>query len=322
MNSRYDLIKNSLVSTLGLAVILWCVGMSFPGSSALAEEPFRVAPWSNTHLKIHGVVDRIQGNVLFAKTPWGRWALGTTKQLKNLAVGDEVILFVNENNTLIDVHRKGAPGPHHRWLTGHLVYATPQKKSIRLWTNNGMKNFPISSSALPKVAAIPEGSVVSVELNEKEEIVDVDKIDLTVQVRKPYPTQGEHYLTVTGMVTQVEPPLVFLDTPFGEMSVANIVNIKDIRPGDQMVLQLTKDYTVVDMRHAGEEAIAHRYLSGKLRYLTDDSIQLDTPEGVREFRLSRKSQASIFHLLPGEFITVELDDKGGVVSVHKAGGQS
>lgn len=289
---------------------------------AVANDSFPVAPWTNTHLKVQGVVDRIQGNVVFAKTPWGRWILGTTKTLKNLAVGDEVILYVNENNTLIDVHRKGAPGPHHRWLTGELVYATPEKKALKLWTESGMKTFPISTTALPKINSIPEGSKISVEVNEQGQVVDVDRFNLTIQVRTPYPSKDERYMTVTGLVTQVEPPLVFVDTPFGEMSVANVLNVNNIRPGDKMVLRLTKNYTVVDIRHAGKDNVEHRYLTGKLRYLDADSILMDTPEGVQEYKLSRKSQAALSQLQSGDYIMVELDEKGNVMSVQQSEGQA
>ncbi|RMH36619.1 MAG: hypothetical protein D6690_05435, partial [Nitrospirae bacterium] len=289
-----------------LAVIPLMVAL--PASATIPKEegiPFNVLS-IDTKMKIHGVIDRIQGNVLFAKTPWGRYALGTTKQFRNLAVGDEVILYVNGDNVVVDVHRKGAPAPRHRWLTGFLRYTSPAKNEIALWTEDGWKNFTVDPKAIARLNAIPEGKPITVQLNEDGRVIDVVRLDISIDVTKPYAIEKGGYMEVSGIVTDIRGPLIFVDTPVGQMTVANVAKAKLVKPGETVFLRLDEKYTVVDVHKPREAAFTHRYITGKLAY-TDTAqaaIRLETPEGIKVFPLSEAHQQALASLRKGELITV------------------
>ncbi|ALA58299.1 hypothetical protein [Nitrospira moscoviensis] len=132
------------------------------------------------HVQLNGMVAKIQSDVVFAKTPWGMRIIGTKKQLGDLGVGDRVTILVNEDNSVVDVHKEGAPAPRHTVLNGHLLASTPVKNEIRLWTAEGKKVLPVSTTAIARFNAIPVGSPITVELNERGQIIDVRKMIVAV----------------------------------------------------------------------------------------------------------------------------------------------
>ncbi len=57
-----------------------------------------------THVKVSGVVSKVQSDTLFIKTPRGQMT-ASAGGLKDLKIGDAVDVWVNESNTVIEVHR-------------------------------------------------------------------------------------------------------------------------------------------------------------------------------------------------------------------------
>jgi len=128
------------------------------------------------HVQLNGMVAKIQSDVVFAKTPWGMRIIGTKKQLGDVGVGDRVTILVNGDNSVVDVRKDGAPAPKLTVLNGHLLASTPVKNEIRLWTSEGKKVLPVSTSAIARCNAIPVGSPITVELNERGQVIDVRKM--------------------------------------------------------------------------------------------------------------------------------------------------
>lgn len=132
------------------------------------------------HVKVDGTVSKIQSDVVYAKTPWGHRIIGTAKQLGDVRVGDRVAIWLNEDNSIIDVRKDGETAPKHAVLNGHVVYSTPAKTRIRLWTAEGKKELPVATSAVARLNAIPEGAPVTVELNEQGQVIDIQKMVFAV----------------------------------------------------------------------------------------------------------------------------------------------
>src|SRR5690348_3077490 len=107
MPMKNTLIGLTLVSALAI------------GSAVLADEggQHRKA----THMKISGVVSKVESGLTTVKTPWGMMRIASQITPKGLEVGEEVEMQVNENNAVIDVHRKGDKAHVHRFVTGDLV---------------------------------------------------------------------------------------------------------------------------------------------------------------------------------------------------------
>lgn len=107
---------------------------------------------------------------------------GTTYQLSErearrqgraFSAGDKVEVTVNENNAIVDIHLEGEKGKH-TFVTGKLVYVGKMKKEIKLQTAEGDRSFPLLLQET-KTGDIPEGTEVTVELNEAGTVIDLHK---------------------------------------------------------------------------------------------------------------------------------------------------
>ncbi|MGH7232048.1 MAG: hypothetical protein ACREJU_11920 [Nitrospiraceae bacterium] len=160
-----------------LAIVLPAlIGMLFimpVSANAEAEEH------GQHHMKVTGVVTAEKSGLLTIKTPAGTLTTTANSALRHghavPKVGDEMTIWVNENNTVIDVHPKGQKGIH-RFITGKLIYVGLMKKQIKLWTPEGEKVFPIERLEI-KTGGIEEGALVTAEVNEAGTIIDLHRAE-------------------------------------------------------------------------------------------------------------------------------------------------
>jgi hypothetical protein len=132
------------------------------------------------HRQITGVVTQ-KGTTLVLTTPAG----ATHHMNANLSrrhghepfrAGDEVIAELDENNYIVDMHRKGEAG-RHQLVTGTLVHVGKTKKEIKLQTAEGEKIFPLAEIGL-KTKDLANGSLVTVEVNEAGVVIDLHQADV------------------------------------------------------------------------------------------------------------------------------------------------
>lgn len=132
---------------------------------------------SEGHRKVDGVVTAIKGDIVTVKTPTGNLTLSqkNAKQHGHAEYkdGDEVILMLDENNTVIEAHHKGEEG-HHHFYTGKLIYMGKTKKEIKLETIDGEKVFPLGRLEI-KAKPLEEGEIVTVEVNEGGIVIDLHR---------------------------------------------------------------------------------------------------------------------------------------------------
>jgi hypothetical protein len=126
-------------------------------------------------IQVDGTVTKIQSGVVTVKTPTGQYTISAKTAPADAAVGDEVSLWMNEENMVIDhhgkeKHKKGA----HRLIFGKLIYTGTTKNQIKLQTPEGEKVFPLERMEV-KTKPIAEGSNIVVELNEEGTVIDLKK---------------------------------------------------------------------------------------------------------------------------------------------------
>jgi len=135
---------------------------------------------SNGHTQFTSIVTKKAG-ALVVTTP-----NGATHQLnENMArrhgqkpfkAGDEVIVELDENNYIVDMHLKGKKGQHEQ-VTGTLIYVGKMKNQIKLQTSDGEKVFPLTEQG-QKTKPIAEGTLVTIELNEVGAVIDLHPADI------------------------------------------------------------------------------------------------------------------------------------------------
>jgi hypothetical protein len=287
-------------------------------SPGLADEGSKHSHGPGTHMKVSGEVTAIQSGLITIKTPWGQMRVASKTAPKNLEVGEAVEMTVNENNAVIDVHRKGDPAHKHRFVTGKLAYTSTDRKEIKLWTPEGEKAFDVQSGR-SQLAGIEEGTPISVELNEAGKVIDIHKMNVELTFDEQPSTKPGYHITVQGVVDRVQGPMVLVKAPGGDYWLNAKTLPKDIKPGDEITLWVNEENIVVDHHQKGQEK-AHRLVTGKLVYVgkMKKEIKLWTPEGEKVFPLER-IEVKAKPIEEGSRVTIELNESGAVTDLWKAG---
>lgn len=127
-----------------------------------------------THMKLAGTVSRVKAGFAFIDTPIGALTLSRNTGLRNAKVGQEVTVWLNDQHLVIDVRQKGEPAPNQRFITSTVVYASEDKREIKLWTPEGERIVQLpSGKAAPR--SLREGTPVTIQLDGSGEVIDVRK---------------------------------------------------------------------------------------------------------------------------------------------------
>lgn len=127
------------------------------------------------HCKVmlHGIVLRIEDSMIFIKTPMVEYELPMHVAPPYTAPGDEMTLWVNENNVVLDHYRAGEISPR-RFVTGPVRYADKTRVHIKLWTPEGEKTFSLLQIKQIKMGAeLREGNEITLEIDEADRVVDL-----------------------------------------------------------------------------------------------------------------------------------------------------
>jgi hypothetical protein len=296
-------------------IVCVCAGILFGPVTGRAYEEAGENP-SGLHSQLNGVVSRIQGGLLFVKTPMGQVTLSSTTALKDAKVGDEMRMWVNEDNYVIDLHRKGESTRAHRYCTRPLGYASPLKDEIKFWTPEGEKTFPVGEWKT-KLSVIKEGSPITVELNETNQVIDIHRVEMTMQVASGPFEKSYTHLKLSGVVSKVQAGLVTVKTPTGHYTVGLKAIGAVCKVGDRVTMFVNEGNTVIDI-HKGDNPSPLRFIVGTLTYVADDhkEILMWTPDGEKRFAVTA-SESKLSTIKEGTPIVVELNDTGNIVDVHR-----
>ncbi|HNP81069.1 MAG TPA: hypothetical protein PKN47_06380 [Nitrospira sp.] len=272
-----------------------------------------------THMKVSGVVSNVQSGITTVKTPWGTMKIASTLTPKNLEVGEEVDMQVNENNAVIDVHRKGDKAHSHRFVTGNLAYTSPDKKEIKVWTPEGEKAIDVQTGK-SKLSALEEGAPVTIELNEAGKMIDIHRFTVEMSFDEHPRTKPGYVIQVDGTVTKFDASLAYVKTPAGQYTLLKKYAPSDAAVGDHVSLWINEEGMVIDV-HGKDKAKAgtHRLIFGKLIRTgpNKNQIKLATPEGEKVFPLERM-EIKTKPIADGDNIVVELNEEGTVIDLRKA----
>ena len=131
------------------------------------------------HIKVEGVVTEVKSGLYTVKT-----STGATLTLTEAAavrhgqsapkVGDEMTLWINEGNMVIDARPKGQPGKGPRFITGTLVSIDNGKSQMTLSTSGRERSFNLRPESR-MFRDIAVGAEVTIEVNDTGEVIDIHK---------------------------------------------------------------------------------------------------------------------------------------------------
>ena len=268
--------------------------------------------------KVNGVISQMRSGLIMVTTSWGSMTI-QSDALTEAKVGDGIIVWVNENNVVIDAYPKGAARPHHSWVRGNLTYTSGNQEAITLWTPEGKQDFIVKRNR-PKFGSFAEGSPITVQLNDKGEVIDVHRqLELELAIAPMPHIDPGFRIKLEGVVADIKSGLVFVQTSVGHYSVTAKTVPNDIKLSDKLSLWVSSDNVVVDHHAKGKEGV-HRFITGKLTSVSGDlqEIKLMTPEGERTFAVQH-GDSKLSGMKEGTPITIELNEAGNVIEIRKAG---
>lgn len=285
-------------------LMLLALFLTLPYTAAKGAEPHRQTTTSPT--KVQGTIVDIQSDCIVVQTSTGKYRVKRKTAPLNAAPGDPVTLWVTSGHAVIDHHRQDT-GRRHRFVTGTLLDA-PSKQQIKLWTPEAETVYSLTEYEA-KTAHLPEGTMVTVEVDETGTVVDVHPVETEVAA-----CDKRHRCKVMlhGTVRKIEDAMIFIETPVVEYEVPIYIAPSGIAPGDEMTLWVNENDVVLNYHQAGDSPY-RRFVTGKLRY-TDKArshIKLWTPEGERTYSLVHLNNAG--ELQEGRPVTIEISEAGTVL---------
>ena len=142
-------------------------------------DPEEVAHMKAGHKKVEGVVSEVKSGLYTVKTPTGAtYALTEAAAVRHghgvPKVGDEMILWVNEGNMVMNANLKMASDKGPRFISGTLASIDNSHSQMTLSTLGGEKNYNLKPESRMFRDIVP-GSQVTIELNETGEVIDIHK---------------------------------------------------------------------------------------------------------------------------------------------------
>jgi hypothetical protein len=256
--------------------------------------------------KVQGTIVDLQPDCIVVKTSTGKYRVKRKTAPMNAARGDTVTLWVTAGHAVIDHHRQDT-GRRHRFVTGTLLDA-PSKQQIHLWTPEAERIYSLAEHEA-KTSLLPEGTMVTVEIDETGTVVDVHSVETEVAA-----CDKRHHCKVMlhGTVRKIEDGMIFIQTPVVEYEVPTTIAPGSTAPGDEITLWVNENDVVLNYHQAGD-ASHRRFVTGQLKYtdMARSHIELWTPEGKRSFSLVHLSKAG--GLREGHPITLEVSEAGAVL---------
>jgi len=170
---------NKIFSICSLFIIPAAMLMAPLAAQADPADPEEVAHMKAGHKKVEGVVTELKSGLIIVKSSTGasltlteNTAARTGKAVPK--VGDEMTLWVNEGNMVMDARPKGQPGKGPHFITGTLASIDNGKSKMTLSTSGGEKDFKLRPESR-MFRDIPVGTQVTIEVNDTGEVIDIHK---------------------------------------------------------------------------------------------------------------------------------------------------
>ena len=138
-----------------------------------------VARMKSGHQQIEGVVIEVKSGLYTVRTSTGATltlteAAAVREGHRAPKVGDEMTLWVNEGNMVMDARPKGQPGKAPRFITGTLASIDNGTSQMTLATSGGKKSFTLRPENR-MFREIAVGTEVTIEVNDRGEVIDIHK---------------------------------------------------------------------------------------------------------------------------------------------------
>lgn len=206
-------------------------------------------------ITLRGSVWRTKAGIVFLKTPVGLLTLSSKTTLKDLKASQEVLFWVHEQHSVVDIRKKSDGSLVHRYLTGPLAPGPDGEKTLRWWTPAGDQTTHYGTQE-ERLGTFREGDALTVEVDESHTIIGVHDLQFDLQISEVPPPGSQAQLLLSGTVSKLKSNFVFFRTPVGVIMVNSKIGVPRVKVGQPMTLRIDNEQVTVELTGAARAAAA------------------------------------------------------------------
>lgn len=214
-----------------------------------SHEPVRTDPF----IMLRGSVWRTKAGIVFLKTPIGILTLSSKTTLKDMKASQEVLFWVHEQHSVVDIRRKSDGSLVHRYLSGPMTFGVESPKTLRWWTPDGEETVHFGTQE-ERLGAFHEGDFLTVEVDESHTIIGVHDLQYDLQISQTPPAGSQAQVLLSGTVSKLKSNFVFFRTPVGLVMVNSKIGVPRVKVGQPMTLHIDNQDVTVDLTSAAAKS--------------------------------------------------------------------
>ena len=246
-----DTVRTLRIGLIVAAVAVWSFAFGETPAPSLPADGGAPPPAQDTTaitdptITLRGSVWRTKAGIVFLKTPVGLLTLSSKTTLKDLKASQEVLFWVHERSSMVDIRKRTDGSLVHRYLTGPLTFGPDDSKTLRWWTPDGEETTHYGTQE-DRLSAFHEGDVLTVEVDESHTIVGVHDLQYDLQISQAPPAGSDAQLHLSGTVSKLKSNFVFFRTPVGLVMVNSKIGVPPVKVGQALTLHIDGQQVRVD----------------------------------------------------------------------------
>jgi hypothetical protein len=219
--------------------------LSLPAAETPVPTPAAVAPVTiDPFIQLRGSVWRTKAGIVFLKTPIGLLTLTSKTTLKDLKASQEVLFWVHERHSVVEIRKRADGSLVHRYLSGPMTSGTDSPRTLRWWGPDGDQTVHVGTQE-ERLADYREGDPLTVEVDETNTISGVHDLQFDIQVNQAPPAGADVQLLLSGTVSKLKSNFVFVRTPVGLVMLNSKIGIPRVKVGQPLTLHIDHEHVTV-----------------------------------------------------------------------------
>jgi hypothetical protein len=192
---------------------------------------------------------RTKAGIVFLKTPVGILTLSSKSTLRDLKASHEVLFWVHEQHSVVEIRKRNDGSLVHRYLTGPMTFGDENPKTLRWWTpeEEEITHFGTQDDRL---GAFHEGDPLTVEVDASHTIIGVHDLQYDLQISQAPPSGSAVQLSLSGTVSKIKSNFVFFKTPVGLVMINAKIGVPLVKVGQPLSLRIENQHVTVDVKPA------------------------------------------------------------------------
>jgi hypothetical protein len=219
--------------------------LSLPAAETPVPTPAAVDPVTiDPFIQLRGSVWRTKAGIVFLKTPIGLLTLTSKTTLKDLKASQEVLFWVHERHSVVEIRKRADGSLVHRYLSGPMTSGTDAPRTLRWWGPDGDQIVHIGTQE-ERLIDYHEGDPLTVEVDDTNTISGVHDLQYDLQVGQTPPAGADVQVLLSGTVSKLKSNFVFVRTPVGLVMLNSKIGIPRVKVGQPLTLHIDHEHVTV-----------------------------------------------------------------------------